>query len=303
MNTVRDKNRFLGCLVGLAVGDAVGAPVEFFPRGRFPPVVDMFSGGKLHIQKGEYTDDTSMALCLADSLLSSQGFDFDDQMYRYDLWTRHGVYSSRPKAFGFGQTYISAWVDYRTTGNPRPGMVNPKRPGNGCIMRLAPVPMYFFPDEKRTVFYSGESSTTTHGMPESIHASRLFGRILFRALAGMSKEEILFGHEDDPDAPDLIRAIARGEYRSKPENEIEGIFYAGKCLEAALWCFLGTDNFRDAILKAANLGDDADSTSAVCGQVAGAYYGFDSIPASWVSALKKNDLILEFAEKLYGVGE
>lgn len=302
MNIVKDLDRFMGCLVGLATGDAVGAPVEFFPRGRFPPVVDMISGGKLRIQKGEYTDDTAMALCLADSLLSRDGFDIQDQMYRYDLWARHGIYSSRTRAFGFGQTFMASWVQYRKTGNPQPGLINPKRPGNGCIMRLAPVPMYFFPDEERTVHYSGVSSTTTHGMPESIHASRLFGRILYRALAGMDKEEILFGHEEDMDAPEIIRGIARGEYRNKPEAQIEGIFYAGKCLEAALWCFLVTDTFRDAILKAANLGDDADSTAAVCGQVAGAHYGFNAIPEDWVSSLKKNDLILEFARRLYESG-
>ncbi len=295
----RDKNRFLGCLLGLAVGDAVGAPLEFFRRGTFPPVTGMTEGGKMQISKGEYTDDTAMALCLAESLTTKGGFDPQDQMEQYGQWVLAGKFSSRPNAFGFGQTFMTAWMKYRSTGNPYAGCIRPKRPGNGCIMRLAPVPMFFFPEEDRTVFYSGESSKTTHGMPESIYASRLFGRMLHKALAGRPKDEILFGNPCEPEAPEIVAQIAQGGYRNKGEDDIESTFFAGKCLEAALWCFHNTDNFKDAILKAANLGGDADSTAAVCGQVAGAHYGFDNIPACWVQSLKKMETIMDMADRLF----
>jgi ADP-ribosyl-[dinitrogen reductase] hydrolase len=296
----KDQNRFLGSFVGLAVGDAVGGPVEFSPRGTFEPIEDMSEGGYFSLKTGEWTDDTAMALCLADSLLHMNGFDAKDQMEHYSQWFLNGMFSCRDKAFGMGQTFMNSIVKYHMTGDPFVGMFNPKRPGNGSIMRLAPIPIFFYPNLEQIIRYSGESSKTTHGMPESIYACRLFGNILGLALAGKSKEEVLFSNQiDDFDCPEIISGISRGSYSSKTESEIESTFFAGKCLEAALWSFLTTNNFRDAILKAANLGGDADSTAAVCGQVAGAYYGIDSVPQNWKDALAKREVIFSIAQQLW----
>jgi ADP-ribosyl-[dinitrogen reductase] hydrolase len=296
----KDRSRCLGSFIGLAVGDAMGAPLEFSRRGTFEPIDDMLDGGYFNLKAGEWTDDTSMALCLADSLLKMNGFNAKDQMDHYAAWYLKGIFSCREQAFGMGQTFMNSITEYHSTGNPFSGMSHPKRPGNGCIMRLAPIPIFYYPDLEKIVFYSGESSKTTHGMPESIYASKLFGSILGLALAGKPKEEILFSSQiDDPNCPDVILDISRGTYRTKGETEIESTFFAGKCLEAALWSFLKTDNFKDAILKAANLGGDADSTAAVCGQVAGAYYGVDSIPQKWKDRLAKKELIEEIANKLW----
>ncbi len=300
---IRNKDKFYGCLIGLAIGDAVGAPLEFTQPGSFEPITEMISGGKLEINKGEFTDDTSMALCLAESLVESKGFDPTDQMDRYGEWVLHGHFSSRDYAFGFGQTFMTAYHRYRRTGDPFAGSINPKRPGNGCIMRLAPIPLFFFPDEDAIIRYSGESSRTTHGMPESIFASRLFGRMIFMALSGKNKEKILFDHVPEDDAPENIKQIVNGTYRDKKENEIESTFFAAKCLEAALWCFLHTNNFKEAILKAVNLGGDADSTAAVCGQLAGAFYGYKDIPKIWLDNLVKKEMIIEMAERLYCFSE
>jgi ADP-ribosyl-[dinitrogen reductase] hydrolase len=295
----KDPNRCLGAFVGLVVGDAVGAPLEFSPRGSFNPIDGMIEGGYFKIKTGEWTDDSSMALCLADSLLHMNGFDAKDQMDHYSRWFLDGLFSCRAEAFGMGQTFMNSIINYHITGDPFSGMSRPKRPGNGCIMRLAPIPIFYYPDIEKIINYAGESSKTTHGMPESIFASRLFGEILALALAGKSKEEILFGSQmDDLACPEIISGIAHGNYRSKSESEIESTFFAGKCLEAALWCFLNTDNFRDAILRAVNLGGDADSTAAVCGQVAGAYYGVDSIPQNWKDSLAKKELIFSMAQRL-----
>src|SRR5262249_29192732 len=158
--------------------------------------------------------------------------------------------------------------------------------GNGCIMRLAPVPMFFYPDREAAVRWSGESSRTTHGADECVDACRAFGLMLFRALAGQPKESVLF----DPNGlreplSAKIEAIAQGEYRNKPEADIESSGYVVHTLEAALWAFLRTDSFKDAILTVVNLGGDADSTGAVCGQIAGAYYGVSAIPAGWLEKL------------------
>ncbi|MDO8754133.1 MAG: ADP-ribosylglycohydrolase family protein [Anaerolineales bacterium] len=171
--------------------------------------------------------------------------------------------------------------------------------GNGCIMRLAPVPMFFYPDRDKTVEMSGESSRTTHGAIECVEASRLFGAMLFMALGGASKEDILFGHGVTGFSSAGILAVANGEYRTKAESEIFGIGYVVPSLEAALWCFYHADNFRDAILKATNLGKDSDTTAAICGQVAGAYYGESGIPESWRKKLARHDEICLLADRLY----
>ena len=169
-------------------------------------------------------------------------------------------------------------------------------------MRLAPVPMFFAPDVARAIHFSAESSGTTHGSVECIDACRLLGAMLARALAGATRDEILasgtaLDGAADPLAP-KIAAIARGEYRAKPEQAIRGSGYVVDALEAALWCFASTASYRDAVLRAANLGDDADTTAAICGQLAGAFYGESELPAPWRAKLAKRALIEETADAL-----
>ena len=178
--------------------------------------------------------------------------------------------------------------------------------GNGSIMRLAPVPMFFHGDRDAAIRISAESSRTTHGADECIDACRLLAAILFDALSGKPKEEVL-AQEDlafnagKPLTP-RIQAIAEGQYRKKAESQIKGTGYVVDCLEAALWCFDRSDNYRDAILMAVNLGDDADTTAAVCGQVGGAYYGESGIPPEWLERLAMRETISGLAERLLSVG-
>ncbi|MEB3230085.1 MAG: ADP-ribosylglycohydrolase family protein [Leptolyngbyaceae bacterium] len=292
-------HRFRGCLLGLATGDAVGTTVEFRPRGSFPPVTDMVGGGPFGLNPGQWTDDTSMALCLATSLLSQNSFDAVDQMNRYCDWYDHGYLSSTGECFDIGNATSRSLRQYRQFGNPFSGSSHSRSAGNGCLMRLAPVPMFFYPDRDRTIHFSGESSRTTHGAVECIDASRLFGDILHRALSGASKDEILW--QSDPDIVDSpsIKAIATGIYREKPIDEIESTGYVVHSLEAALWCFWTTDSYKNAVLKATNLGDDADTTAAICGQVAGAFYGQPGIPSHWLEQLTMVEEITTLADQLY----
>ena len=296
-------DRFRGCLLGLACGDAVGVTAEFQPRGTFPPVRDMIGGGVFRLQPGQWTDDTSMALCLASSLIETGRFDPRDQMERYWRWYRDGYLSSTGHCFDIGNATRAALSRFDRSGEPYSGSTSPDSAGNGCIMRLAPVPLFAYPDWRLTVELSGDSSRTTHAAAECIQASQLFGAMLYRALAGQDKDAILFGPHAPPEltltlSPKLA-AVARGDYRAKPENEIRGSGYVVESLEAALWCFLRADNFRDAILMAVNLGDDADTTAAVCGQLAGAHYGESGIPASWRQRLAMHDLIAGLADRLW----
>lgn len=241
-----------------------------------------------------------MALCLATSLVEMQGFDAGDQMERYNNWFRHGYLSSNGRCFDIGNTVREALTQYKQTGNPYSGPINTMSAGNGSIMRLAPIPMFYFPDRERTLHFAAESSRTTHGTQECLDACHLLADILYRALAGRGKEEILLGTDPDAVNSPRIQSLARGAYRDKTVHEIEGTGYVVKSLEAALWCFWVSDSFEQAILKAANLGDDADTTAAVCGQVAGAFYGTDGIPSKWLKRLAKKKDIQQLADRLYG---
>jgi ADP-ribosyl-[dinitrogen reductase] hydrolase len=297
-----ERDRFRGCLLGLACGDAVGTTVEFCPRGSFNPVTDMVGQGPFNLEPGQWTDDTSLALCLATSLTELEKFDPRDQMLRYCKWRDEGYLSSKGYCFGYGYTVIRALHRFSKTGEPFSGPVEPRFSSNGCIMRLAPVPMFFHPNREAVIRFSGESSRTTHGAPECVDACRLFGAILFGALSGAAKEEVLFGHSLTDLLTQNLQSIARGDYRHKSESEIQGSGYVVRCLEAALWCFLQTGTFREAILRAVNLGDDADTTAAVCGQVAGAYYGASQIPVEWFERLARRDEIQKLADRLWQSG-
>lgn len=292
-------DRFRGALLGLACGDAVGTTVEFKARGSFAPVSDMVGGGPFRLKPGEWTDDTSMALCLATSLVECGQFDAADQMRRYCRWMETGYLSSNGICFDIGRTISHALHAFRRSGEPYSGTTDPNSAGNGCLMRLAPVPMFFFPDREAAIAMAGESSRTTHGAQECIEASRLFGAMLTSAFFGFSKEDILFGRGVEVVGSARLQRVAEGTYRHSTEDEIQGSGYVVESLEAALWCFLKTGSFRDAVLRAANLGRDADTTAAICGQLAGAFYGGSGIPQEWRERLVMATEIRALAEILY----
>lgn len=291
------KERITGSLLGLACGDALGTTLEFSAAGSFAPITDMVGGGPFDLRPGDWTDDTSMALCLAQSLLERNGFDARDQMNRYCNWMNYGEPSSTGEAFDIGNTTRASLLFYEQTGDPMAGSEARRSAGNGSLMRLAPVPLFFFPEVEKAVFYAGESSKTTHGAPEAVQACQLFSEYICRALEGRSKRDVMQSDVFVPTEP-KIAEIAGGSYRSKKADRIRGSGYVVESLEAALWCFWNSDSYRDAVLMAANLGDDADTTAAVCGQLAGAFYGFEGIPLKWRKLLTHHDMILDLAERL-----
>jgi ADP-ribosyl-[dinitrogen reductase] hydrolase len=259
----------------------------------------MVGGGPFDLKPGQWTDDTSMALCLATSLIETGGFNATDQMERYCNWQKQGYLSSTGECFDIGNTVSQALSQYKLSGDPFSGSTSPRSAGNGCLMRLAPIPMFYFPDRDQVLHFSAESSRTTHGAAECMDASRLFGGMLLRSLLGASKAEILLGSAAEQFASPSIQAIAKGEYQHKTINDIQGTGYVVKSLEAALWCFWTTETYEQAILASANLGDDADTTAAICGQVAGAYYDESGIPSHWLSQLTMRNEIAKLAEQLY----
>ena len=276
----------------------MGTPVEFKARGSFPPITGVQGGGPFDLEPGQWTDETSMALCLATSLLVRDGFDANDQMKRYKKWRDQGYMSSTGNCIDIGITVNKALDRYSKSGDPFSGSTHPNSAGNASIMRLAPVPMFYYKDRDAAIENSGESSRTTHGAAECIDACRYLGLLIHRALSGESKEDVVKKAPEGVASRPGILAIANGDYRDKTGPEIKSSANVVDSLEAALWCFWTTESSKDAILAAANLGDDADTIAAICGQLAGAFYGASDIPQKWLDVLVMKDSITAIADRL-----
>ena len=289
--------RYRGALLGLACGDAVGTTVEFKPRGSFQPLTDMIGGGPFRLKPGQWTDDTSMALCLAESLLNKNGFNAADQMGRYLNWWQWGYLSSTGECFDIGMTVSRALEQYQQTSDPFAGSTDPYSAGNGSLMRLAPVVLFYFPDAQQIQTFAADSSRTTHAAVEAIECCQLLAGLIAKALEGATKAELRQLPSANFSQP-KVAAIPRGDYLGKTYADIKGSGYSVQSLEAALWCFQQTDSFAAAILLAANLGDDADTTAAITGQLAGAYYGERGIPGHWLDKLHDGAEIAATADRL-----
>jgi len=294
------ENRAVASLIGLATGDAVGTTLEFKAPGTFEPIKDMVGGGPFNLEAGKWTDDTSMALCLAHSLLEKRTFDPADQMNRYCDWYHSGYMSSTGECFDIGSTVSTALNKYLVTKEPYSGSVDKYSSGNGSLMRLAPVVIFYNSHYESCIKYAGKSSRTTHGSDECIDSCRYFADLLFCSCRLKNKNEIISLVRYEP-YTDKVKSIAGGEFLNKKISELAGTGYVIQSLEAALWCFFNTNSFEEAILSAANLGDDADTTAAICGQIAGAYYGSDGIPDSWKEKLYRYAEIEKLGSDLYSV--
>jgi ADP-ribosyl-[dinitrogen reductase] hydrolase len=298
---MRFADRRRGTLLGLAVGDALGAAVEFETPGSFPPVTGYRGDGPHGLAPGEWTDDTSMALALAGSMAES-GWDLNDQASRYLDWWLRGKYSVNGECFDIGGTTQYSLRRFQHGGNARASGDSSKyASGNGSIMRLAPVPMRYaelFPDRlDELVRLLVESSLPTHASPQCLSACAYMGVILAALIQGCDRETVLDSawptlrrlSEIQPLHPE-VDAVAAGSFRER-QSKIVGSGYVVKSLEAALWAFHDAKDFREAVLRAVNLGDDADTTGAVCGQLAGACWGESGIPQEWRDGLARKDMI------------
>lgn len=296
MDPLEDRRR--GVLWGLAIGDALGAAVEFRPPGSFKPVTGFRGGGPHGLNAGEWTDDTSMALALADSI--GNGWDLNDQARRYLSWFETGEYSVNGRCFDIGIQTSGALRRFRLTEDAsRSGNADDRSSGNGSIMRVAPVPIafaYLYPDQIEVLAQRGEeSSIPTHPSAKCRSACRYLTVLLAALAHGVPRETAL-----QPDWEMLARLgdlepsvgeVVHGSFRSASPGVIRGSGYVVECLEAALWAFHNASDFETAVLAAVNLGDDADTTGAVCGQLAGAWVGETGIPEVWRREVAKPEML------------
>jgi ADP-ribosylglycohydrolase len=282
--------------------------LEFKAPGAFKPITDMIGGGPFGLEPGQWTDDTSMALCLAESLIEKRGFDPKDQMDRYCRWWQEGYLSSTGTCFDIGVTVMKSLESYLRSGEPFAGSTDPFTAGNGSLMRLAPVPLAFRQNIVLAIHNAGESSHLTHAAPVAVAACRYFAGLLLGALEGRPKEQLLSSffypgldrdHWHRQPLPSEIAEIANGSFKLKEPPEVMGSGFVVRSLEAALWAFHHSGSFREGALRAVNLGDDADTTGAIYGQLAGAFYGVNTIPQDWIERLALCELISELASALF----
>ena len=271
------RERFLGALLGLAIGDAVGAATQFRRPGTFSPVADMLGGGPFALPRGAWSDDTAMALCLAQSLLECEGFDPADQVERYRRWQRDGHLSATGQCLGITASTahalaVAGWRHQPFSGSHDPTQLDPEP-----LSRVVAPVLFAFAVPAEAERLARESARTTCQANTVLNACADLARALLAALHGETKARIL------------------AEQRPAPAGSAgKGVTRA---LAGAFEAFAATGNFRAAVLHAANLGGDSDVTAAVCGQLAGAFYGASAIPAPWREALLRPSLIEAFADR------
>lgn len=301
VTTIPDKG--LGALIGLAVGDALGTTLEFKPRDTYPELTDMIGGGPFHLRPGEWTDDTAMALALADSLIQCGELDQTHLMQRFVAWWRHGEYSCTGCCFDIGITTSTALARFEATGDPHSGSADANSAGNGALMRLAPVVLHWLGtnsgDPRKLAELARQQGVVTHAATNSLEACEAFAECIRIAIVASNKEAI-FEHAASLEFGPEIAHILSGSWRYKSRQQIRSSGFVLHSFEAAMWCFGQTDSFRDAVLLAANLGDDADTTSAITGQLAGAFYGIEQIPSEWRQRLAWYDKIETVGRALLG---
>lgn len=291
------KDRAIGALVGLALGDAVGTTLEFKPRDSYQPLTDMIGGGPFRLAPGEWTDDTAMALALGESLLEHPAFNACDLMERFISWRDDGRYSCTGRCFDIGITTNDALNRWLETGDPFAGSEDPFSAGNGSLMRLAPVAIRHWKSDDLLQRIARAQSRTTHAASEALDACGFFAQVLATLIGGANLADGLRKIEGTF-AP-AVEGVRAGAWENKSRSEIRSSGYVIHTLEAAFWCVSQTGNFADAILLAANLGEDADTTAAVAGQLAGALYGYSGLPEKWLQQLAWRAEIEALAEALF----
>jgi ADP-ribosyl-[dinitrogen reductase] hydrolase len=280
------RGRFQGALLGLATGDAVAAATQYRRPGRFTPVGDLLGGGPFDLPRGAWSDDTAMALCLAESLIERQGFDARDQVARYRRWQQEGYLSATGQCLGITAgtaraLALAQWRRQAFSGPHDPSILDPE-----SLSRVAPVAMYFFAQGATVIAeQAADAARTTCQAPLVLASCRALARALHAALSGRPKTAILAAGQalDEP--------AAKSAAAVPPES-------APAVLAAALDAFDRTPNFREAVLAAANLGGSSDVVAATCGALAGAHYSASAIPAPWRDSLMNRHWLESYADRL-----
>jgi ADP-ribosyl-[dinitrogen reductase] hydrolase len=294
------RERFQGAMLGLAVGDALAAATQYRRAGSFAPVGDLLGGGPFDLPRGAWSDDTAMALCLAESLADRERFDAADQLVRYGRWQREGHLSATGQCLGVTAATARALAaaPWRPPPLARTQLLAQRDPEP--LSRVAPVVLHAYPSVEQAIALAAEAARATCHAPRVLDACRLLAAMLHAALAGESRAQILAPPAAVFGAHALhveVAAIAAQSYGAgyMPPPADGG---ALAVLDLARWCLASTSSFREGVLRAVNLGGDSDVIAAVYGQLAGAHYGVAAIPPAWRQALARAGVISELGDRL-----
>jgi ADP-ribosylglycohydrolase len=309
-------------VVGHAVGDALGVPVEFATRAQLDnaPVLTMQGYGTHHVPKGCWSDDTSMSLATIDSL--ANGINYDDMMKKFCKWLNNAQYTATQLTFDVGGTTYKALQRYQVGKLPALscGLDGNRDNGNGSLMRIHPIVLYLANNEmplEEKLQVVNNVSKLTHAHQISEIACGTYAFLLWELLKNPTKDAVsvamqkarnFYGNCKHGDSfARLWLNVGRGYnfdaegllYPQLQKSQIKSTGYVVDTFEAALWCLLHTNSFRDCVLTAVNLGDDTDTVAAIAGGLAGALYGYDDIPQTWKDTLIKRKYIEDLCEKTY----
>jgi ADP-ribosyl-[dinitrogen reductase] hydrolase len=295
------RDRFQGSLLGLAVGDALAVHTQFRKPGSFAAVGDMLGGGPFDLPRGAWSDDTAMALLLAESLVERGGFDAQDQVQRYARWQREGHGSATGQCVGITASVARALATAQYRQQPFAGSHDPAQLDKEPLSRVAPVVMFFFADAAEAVARSAEAARITAQAPMVLDCVRLLAAILHQALAGKEKALVLRPPRELWETATTraeVFGVYDGSYSRRDLSEIQAGGHVVQALEAALWAFQRSSNFREGALACANLGRDSDVVTAVYGAIAGAHFGVSSIPGIWRNSLTRQDAVIDASDRL-----
>jgi ADP-ribosyl-[dinitrogen reductase] hydrolase len=277
------RDRAMGAMLGLALGDALGTTLEFKARDTYAPLTGIVGGGPFGLQPGQWTDDTAMALALAESLAYCGGLDEQDLLGRFTDWWRAGTYSCTGRCFDIGSATAQALARWEKTQAEHCGSTDPYSAGNGSLMRLAPVAIRYRDDRPALRDVAARQSQTTHAAPEAVDACVFYAGLLADAINGRPRSQVLAASAET--WAGSVSRVAKGSWRGQLRMEINASGYVVHSLGAALWSAGRAPSFDRAVLHAANLGEDADTTAAITGQLAGALSGLSGMPAGWLDQL------------------
>ena len=302
------NNKILDVMIGHAIGDALGVPVEFRDRDflKDHPVTDMIGFGTHKVPAGTWSDDTSMSLCALASLDKGK-VDYDDIMKNFGKWYYHGDFTVDGNVFDIGNTCATAIDNYHyydcTTENC--GLNSEYSCGNGSLMRIHPFILYAKYNkmpENEFIEMIYKASALTHSNDCVIDGCMIYAYVLVALLQNQSKDSIYEGLTYAKNDLKLCTHYYDRLFKniqSLKMSDIKSSGYVVDTLEAAIWCLLTTDNYKDCVLKAVNLGDDTDTVAAVAGGLAGALYGIEDIPDKWLEKLGARDYIEKMCDNAY----
>lgn len=316
--------RVRGSLYGVAVCDALGAPVEFCRRGTFPSVTAMRYNPNFDLPPGSWTDDTSMTLCLAQSLVDNDGdILLQDQVKKYIQWFKDGYMSSTGKCFDIGnatRNALSIWREEFAKGGSAAEVLkrgqlaidkalkHKIQCGNGSLMRVSPIGLVFNEDVAKAMEHAAASSQVTHPYPTNTEACKIYTKLIASTFRDIVKPDLALivanWTFEDPDLKSRFAKYHAFEaWQEVSEKQISSSGYVVHSLEASLWAFFTTASFEEGALKAVNLGDDADTVGAIYGGIAGAFYGVEAIPQKWLNGLRAKSMVDDVIEGVVALAQ